>query len=255
MNLQSHVAARIGGDEFVVVLDGVVDAPAVAAIADRLLADLAQPYQLGSSPVQSTASIGVVVYRAEVADSHAATESGPGHLEALAETLLRDCRRGDVRGQARRPRALDAVRRFDARKGGARHRAGARTRPAPRAAGTTSCMSSTNRWWTLSTPAPGGCGSTGALAAPPSAATSRRCSFISLAEECGLIDAVGETVLRRGLRASSYAVAARSWGEHAPRLLAVNLSRAQLKQSGAGGRGAGRAAPRRPCGGAGCSSK
>ena len=90
MNLQSHVAARIGGDEFVVVLDGVVDAPAVAAIADRLLADLAQPYLLGSSPVQSTASIGVVVYRAEAADSQAAAESGPGHLEALAETLLRN---------------------------------------------------------------------------------------------------------------------------------------------------------------------
>ena len=58
---EAHVAARIGGDEFVVVLDGVHDAQTVGAIADRLLQDLAEPYLLGSTPVQSSASLGIVL--------------------------------------------------------------------------------------------------------------------------------------------------------------------------------------------------
>ncbi|MBL8315582.1 MAG: EAL domain-containing protein, partial [Rubrivivax sp.] len=52
--------------------------------------------------------------------------------------------------------------------------------------------------------------------------------FIGLAEECGLIDAVGETVLRKACRQFVH------WqtvlGALAPRQLAVNLSRAQLKR-------------------------
>ena len=52
--------------------------------------------------------------------------------------------------------------------------------------------------------------------------------FISLAEECGLIDAVGETVLRQACR--QFVRWQTQLGEHAPRQLAVNLSRAQLKR-------------------------
>jgi len=58
---ESRVAARIGGDEFVVVLEGVHDAQTVGVIADRLLADLSEPYLLGSTPVQSGVSMGVVL--------------------------------------------------------------------------------------------------------------------------------------------------------------------------------------------------
>ena len=58
---ESRVAARIGGDEFVVVLEGVHDAQTVGVIADRLLADLSEPYLLGSTPVQSGVSLGVVL--------------------------------------------------------------------------------------------------------------------------------------------------------------------------------------------------
>ena len=55
------MAARLGGDEFVVVLEGVVDAEVVAVIARRLLDDLAEPYVLDNTPVQSSVSIGVVM--------------------------------------------------------------------------------------------------------------------------------------------------------------------------------------------------
>jgi diguanylate cyclase (GGDEF)-like protein len=52
--------------------------------------------------------------------------------------------------------------------------------------------------------------------------------FIQVAEESGLIGALGDFVLRRACR--DFMGWQRELGEHAPRLLAVNLSRAQLGQ-------------------------
>jgi len=54
-------AARMGGDEFVVMLEPIRHADDVLAVADRLLAALARPYRLGPHEVFSTASIGIVV--------------------------------------------------------------------------------------------------------------------------------------------------------------------------------------------------
>ena len=54
--------------------------------------------------------------------------------------------------------------------------------------------------------------------------------FIGVAEECGLIDAVGAVVLRKACR--QFMQWRRALGASAPRLLAVNLSRAQLKRAG-----------------------
>jgi diguanylate cyclase (GGDEF)-like protein len=52
--------ARLGGDEFVVILDDVQDVEMAAAIADRLLPVLAQPYELASHTVRTSASVGIV---------------------------------------------------------------------------------------------------------------------------------------------------------------------------------------------------
>jgi len=54
-------AARMGGDEFVVLLEPIRQAEDALAAADRLLAALARPYRLGPHEVFSTASIGIVV--------------------------------------------------------------------------------------------------------------------------------------------------------------------------------------------------
>ena len=54
-------AARMGGDEFVVMLDPIREVEDALAVADRLLAALARPYRLGPHEVFSTASIGIVV--------------------------------------------------------------------------------------------------------------------------------------------------------------------------------------------------
>jgi EAL domain-containing protein (putative c-di-GMP-specific phosphodiesterase class I) len=53
--------------------------------------------------------------------------------------------------------------------------------------------------------------------------------FIAIAEECGLIGAIGEQVLRTACR--DFMRWQRELGALAPRLLAVNLSRAQLAQA------------------------
>ena len=58
-------AARMGGDEFVVMLEPIRNADDVLAVADRLLAALARPYRLGPHEVFSTASIGIVVARSD----------------------------------------------------------------------------------------------------------------------------------------------------------------------------------------------
>jgi len=52
--------ARIGGDEFVVLVDGTADLVEIERMAHRLLESLASPYAIRGSEVQSSASIGVV---------------------------------------------------------------------------------------------------------------------------------------------------------------------------------------------------
>ena len=68
------LAARLGGDEFVVLADSVADEAAVAAIADRLVRTMAQPYRLKGLELVSPVSVGVILAQ-------------PGDT---AEQLLRD---------------------------------------------------------------------------------------------------------------------------------------------------------------------
>jgi diguanylate cyclase (GGDEF)-like protein len=53
--------ARIGGDEFVVLLPGLVEAPTLKAIAARIIAQLGQPILFGAAPCHVSASIGMTV--------------------------------------------------------------------------------------------------------------------------------------------------------------------------------------------------
>jgi diguanylate cyclase (GGDEF)-like protein/PAS domain S-box-containing protein len=69
------LVARFGGDEFVVVCEGVDEDDAVA-LAERVGAALAQPARLGGVDVRPFASVGVTVQTAE---------------HAAAEDLIRDC--------------------------------------------------------------------------------------------------------------------------------------------------------------------
>jgi diguanylate cyclase (GGDEF)-like protein len=51
--------ARLGGDEFLVLLEGLVRASDAARVAERLLAELGAPYEIGAQIVNVSVSIGV----------------------------------------------------------------------------------------------------------------------------------------------------------------------------------------------------
>ncbi len=59
---ESDVVARLGGDEFIIVLPGIVDNHGVERVAEQILTNLAEPYQLGDETSYISASIGITLY-------------------------------------------------------------------------------------------------------------------------------------------------------------------------------------------------
>jgi diguanylate cyclase (GGDEF)-like protein len=78
--------ARMGGDEFAVLLDGVPDRSAVAELAGRLQDALRRPFALRGVAVELEASIGVALY-----PEHGATV---GELLQRADVAMYDAKRG-----------------------------------------------------------------------------------------------------------------------------------------------------------------
>ena len=64
---RAWLAARFGGDEFVILLPEVSDSAVACAAADALLAALAEPYQIQQQEIHSTASIGIALWRDGIA--------------------------------------------------------------------------------------------------------------------------------------------------------------------------------------------
>ena len=59
---ESDTVARLGGDEFTVIVNDLESAQDAEMVADKLLQQLAQPFQLEHHPVTITGSIGIAVY-------------------------------------------------------------------------------------------------------------------------------------------------------------------------------------------------
>lgn len=59
---RNDTLARWGGDEFVLVMEDVADASAIAEVMERMLADLAAPVYLAGHELIPTASIGISMY-------------------------------------------------------------------------------------------------------------------------------------------------------------------------------------------------
>jgi predicted signal transduction protein with EAL and GGDEF domain len=59
------VVARVGGDEFVILLPELRDRLAAGSVANRILHELERPFMLGETQVFVTASIGIATYPAD----------------------------------------------------------------------------------------------------------------------------------------------------------------------------------------------
>jgi diguanylate cyclase (GGDEF)-like protein len=88
---ETDLAARLAGDEFVVILDMLNDESEAAAKADFLLGQLSRPYKLHSGSVQVGASIGVALQMPSQAQD-------PARLLARADQAMYEAKR---RGKGR----------------------------------------------------------------------------------------------------------------------------------------------------------
>jgi EAL domain-containing protein (putative c-di-GMP-specific phosphodiesterase class I)/GGDEF domain-containing protein len=66
---EGDTIARMGGDEFVVLIENYVDRDDISARAQRLVAQLSAPYVLGSNDCHVTVSIGISVFPADGSDA------------------------------------------------------------------------------------------------------------------------------------------------------------------------------------------
>ena len=66
---EMDTVARMGGDEFTVILSQMVDPNAAGKIAETIIRKLSEPFILGDAQMTISASIGITIYPADGADS------------------------------------------------------------------------------------------------------------------------------------------------------------------------------------------
>ena len=209
----TELTARVGGDEFAVLLDGLADPSVASGIAARLIDRLSKPYIIGNHELTCTFSAGVVVLNSDACDADdllrdaaiamaIAKAEGGDRFEVFRQKMREDAllrggletdlryaiERGELYNLYQPVVGLLASGKFDP------------------AAGVEALV----RW---QHPVRGVVGPV---------------EFIGIAEDCGLIGAIGEKVLEMACR--DFVRWKQRLGARAPRLLAVNLSRAQLSQ-------------------------
>jgi diguanylate cyclase (GGDEF)-like protein/PAS domain S-box-containing protein len=205
----AQMAARIGGDEFVVLLDDIRGDLDAEIVAGRLLDVLAAPYHLDGHRISSTASIGIVT------STHAGAD--PDSVLRDADIAMYEAKRS---GRARyamfdpdmRQRVNTAVSlENDLRQALGLGQMSVVYQPLVRLeGGAMAGMEALVRW------------------THPERGPVSPVEFIPVAEACGLIDALGQFVLQQACAA--FAQAQQALGAKAPPSVAVNLSRAQLVQ-------------------------
>ncbi|MFJ1466723.1 putative bifunctional diguanylate cyclase/phosphodiesterase [Massilia orientalis] len=210
-----QMAARVGADEFAVVLDGLRSRGDAERVAARLLDALARPHALHGQDIvirlsmglvwsaDAGASAGEMLRDASIAMVEAKRAGGARCIAFETAMRERAARRADIESDLRQALVEDQL--FVVYQPVVGLRPDGAT---DHAAGVEALV----RW---RHPVRG--------VVPP-------IEFIQVAEESGLIGALGDFVLRSACR--DFAAWQRDLGERAPRLLAVNLSRAQLAEPG-----------------------
>lgn len=207
----AQTAARIGGDEFVVVLEGIRSSEDASSVAQRLLDALSKPYVIEGNQIHSSASIGVITRQ---------------HAGADAETILRDAdiamyeakRAGRARFVVFEPNmhnrlAARASVENDLRRALKENELFVVYQPVLQmSTGVTSGVEALVRW------------------RHPTRGFVPPVEFIPVAEETGLIGPLGDYVLETACK--QFMEWQRGLPALAPSTLAVNLSRAQLSLPG-----------------------
>jgi diguanylate cyclase (GGDEF)-like protein len=212
---QAPMAGRIGSDEFVVLLERIRRLEDVGQIAARLLAQLAVPYQVDDQQITCHARIGAAML-------HAGSDNADTVLQDASIAMVNAKRAGGarsvffepvMRGQAELRSSLEA----DLRRALAEKELFVVYQPV------------------VGLQADGGidrCVGVEALVRwrHPGRGVVGPAEFIGIAEECGLIGALGDYVLAAACE--DFMRWQARLGMRAPRSLAVNLSRAQVAESG-----------------------
>ena len=211
----TQMAARIGGDEFVVVLDDLRHTDDSYVVAERVLSVLAKPYVLEGHQIHCSVSMGIVPCALAAGDPDAVLQDASiamveakragGDRYVVFESLMheRAALRGGTEGELRRALAegqLFVVYQPVIGLHEAWH------------SGASAGVEALVRWRHV----------TRGLIPP--------LEFIGIAEECGLIGALCNFVLATACH--EFMQWRKQLGTRAPRLLAVNLSRAQLYDAG-----------------------
>lgn len=100
----SDTVARMGGDEFVILLPRVEDGQSAVAVAERILATIKEPLDLDGHLVEISASMGIALFPAHGSDAFTLlTHSDAAMYEAKRQklgVLIYDAEMGDGRSEA-----------------------------------------------------------------------------------------------------------------------------------------------------------
>jgi diguanylate cyclase len=197
---------RLGGDEFVMIIDNLAQPADAQAVAQRALAALHQPLRIGEQDIHSSASIGIALYPQD----GSSVETLMAHADA-AMYCVKQQGRNDV--QFFTP-GMDAATQDRGKLESDLHHALARGQFVlhyqPKVDAQTGLLRGAEALIRWLHPERG--------QVPPA-------TFIPLAEECGLIEAIGNWVIREACRQ------ARAWQDEGltPTRVAVNLSAFQFR--------------------------
>ena len=225
------LVAHEGAEGWLVVLDGVNRADRVAAVTERLLHELAEPYVVGFAPLKRSVSIGAVLHLATARQADGGEGEGDDHTapalrdtDADADALLlqADTARLDARRAGRGRWAL-----YD---GALAERVGrtlALEAELGRALAGDELFVVYQPWLDLHSHAVAG---VEALLRwrHPQRGVLLPAEFMAVAESSGLLQAVGDRLL--GLACTQFVQWQAELGDLAPLRLAVNLTPAQLHQ-------------------------
>lgn len=182
---ENDIVARMGGDEFVIVINEVHDSAEIAAVAGKIVAAIAQPIIIGTNRLASSASIGISAFPENGDDRNSLLKSADiamYHAKAAGRGVYRFFDNAMMVAATARLEMEAALREAIARSELVLH-----FQPLLQGAGAGEKTVLTGfealvRWQK----------SDGTLVPPA--------SFIPLAESCGLIVAIGEYVLRSACR-------------------------------------------------------